>query len=52
MMCHPRIQNCDERVHQQLLMKEVCMPLSTFRSKKELVGAFIHVIKGRFLFIR
>ena len=52
MMHHPRIQNCNERVHRWLLMKEVCMPLSTFHLKKELVGVFIDVIKGRFLFSR
>ena len=36
----------EERVHRRLLIEEVGEPLSTFRSKKELVGAFIDVIEG------
>ena len=36
----------EERVHRRLLIKEVAEPLSTFRSKKELVGALIDAIEG------
>ena len=36
----------EEWVHQQLLIEEVAKPLSTFHSKKELVGALINVIEG------
>ena len=36
----------EEWVHQQLLIKEVAEPLSTFCSKKELVGALINMIEG------
>ena len=36
----------EEWVHRWLLIEEVGEPLSTFRSKKELVGAFIDVIEG------
>ena len=42
----PKIHTGEERVHRRLMIEEVGKPLSTFRSKKELVGAFIDVIEG------
>ena len=36
----------ENRVHRRLVIAEVGMPLSSFCSKKELVGTFLDVIKG------
>jgi hypothetical protein len=36
----------EERVHRRIVMSPVAEPIYTFKSKKELIGAFIDVIKG------
>jgi hypothetical protein len=37
----------EERLHRRLVMEPVAEPLHTFKSKKELIGAIIDVIKGK-----
>lgn len=46
----PNGQSGEERIHRRLLIMEVGEPLGTFRSKKELIGAFIDVVKGKHIF--
>lgn len=43
-------QNVEARVHRRLVLSPVAEHLSTFRSKKELVGAFIDVLQGKILY--
>ena len=42
----PKMHTGKEWVHQWLLIEEVGEPLSTFHSKKELIGAFIYMVEG------
>ena len=42
-ICWPKMHTGGERVHEWLLIEEVGKPLSTFHSKKELIGAFIYM---------
>lgn len=42
----------EERIHRRLLMQPVAEPIQNFKSKKELIGAFIDIIKGEYLYSR
>jgi hypothetical protein len=44
------ITHDEERLHRRLVMGPVAEPLSSFKCKKELIGAIIHIIEGN-LFI-
>jgi Fungal protein kinase len=39
----------EERVHRRLVVKPVATPLYTFESKKELIQAFVDIVKSKFL---
>jgi hypothetical protein len=44
----PAVKHADERVHCRLLMEPVGNHITTFKSLKELIGAFIDLVEGMF----